>query len=79
MNNAYAAAAALHLPFSADARLSQQRARDWEFFAPGQRTTLTLRRIDIPFGHGPDGTMLSDHVGYTATYALGRRPVTSFS
>ena len=73
MNNAYAAAAALHLPFSADARLSQQRARDWEFFAPGQRTTLTLRRIDIPFGHGPDGTMLSDHVGYTATYALEHR------
>ncbi|MCB4859412.1 endonuclease/exonuclease/phosphatase family protein [Sphingobium sp. PNB] len=70
MDNAYAAAEGLHLPFSADARLSERRARDWEFFASGRQMTLTLRRIDIPFGHGADGTMLSDHVGCTATYAL---------
>ncbi|WP_176598136.1 MULTISPECIES: endonuclease/exonuclease/phosphatase family protein [Sphingobium] len=76
-DNAYAAAARLHLPLSADARLSARRGRDWEFFASGRDTDVALRRIEVPFGHAADGSMLSDHVGYAAVYALRRRPVTT--
>lgn len=76
MNNAYAAAEGLRLPLPADARLSERRARDWEFFAPGRNMAVALRRIEVPFGHAADGAMLSDHVGYTAVFALQRRPVT---
>lgn len=79
VNNAYAAAEGLHLPLSADARLSERRARDWEFFAPGRDTDVTLRRIEVPFGHAADGSMLSDHVGYTAVFALQRRTATRSS
>lgn len=79
VNNAYAAAEEQHLPFPADARLSERRARDWEFFAPGRQTAIALRRIEIPFGHDADGRMLSDHVGYTAVYAITQRPVTRIS
>lgn len=63
-------AAAQNIALSADARQSMAHARDWEFFAPGEKAALRLRRIDVPFGHAADGSMLSDHIGYSATYSL---------
>jgi endonuclease/exonuclease/phosphatase family metal-dependent hydrolase len=47
------------------------RAEDWQFFTSGRNAALGVLGIGIPFGHGPDGTMLSDHIGYTALFRLG--------
>ncbi|MDI1295167.1 MAG: endonuclease/exonuclease/phosphatase family protein [bacterium] len=81
IDNAYDAARRTAMPLSKDAIFSRNRARDWEFYAPGKVTTIALRQIDVPFGHAADGSMLSDHVGYTATFHLSRpgRTATSFA
>lgn len=66
-----------HMPLSGDARYARWRARDWQFYTPGRSTDIELERLDVPFGHAADGSMLSDHVGYTATFDLApRRGVT---
>lgn len=70
MNDAYGTAMEERLPLSADAQFSRHRDRDWQFFASGAATKISLTGIDTPFGHRADGTMLSDHVGYAATYRL---------
>lgn len=84
MDDAYGAAHRTGIALSPDARFSHRRARDWEFYAPGTQSMIALHRIDVPFGHAPDGSMLSDHVGYTAIFDLSRaisrtRPSTSFA
>lgn len=53
---------------ASDAAWSFRRAKDWQFFSDGTRGQLRLTGIDVPFGREPSGTMLSDHVGYTAHY-----------
>ncbi len=74
MDDAYDEAAHDRLPLSRDALFSRHRARDWQFFDSGTTTHVSLTGIDTPFGHLADGTMLSDHVGYTARYRLTARP-----
>lgn len=73
IDDAYGAAVAAGIPLCADARFSRKRARDWQFYTPGRSTDIELDRIDVPFGHAADGSMLSDHVGYTAVYTLTDR------
>jgi len=53
-----------------DARFSVARGRDWQMFKSGAETALEVQHIAVPFGHGADGSMLSDHVGYTAYYRI---------
>lgn len=48
-------------------------ANDWQFYASGRAVTLAPLRRTIPFGREPDGGMLSDHIGYSVTYAVARR------
>lgn len=67
--DAYDVAESEGLPLSPDALLSRRRARDRLFFAAGDDIGFVLRRIDATFGHSPAGTMLSDHVGYAATFS----------
>ena len=50
------------------------------FARGGCSTRLSLENITVPFGREPDGTSLSDHLGYVANYrvdnagdACGRR------
>lgn len=58
-----------------DAREALHRAKDWQFFTSGGLAAISARAIETPFGREADGTMLSDHIGYTAHYALrGMRP-----
>lgn len=52
----------------ADAGYSLQQARDWQLSIPGAAYRLGARALAVPFGHEVDGSMLSDHVGYTAYY-----------
>lgn len=73
IDDAYGEAARMGLRLSSDALLSRQRAKDWQFFTPGKSTDLELSGIDAPFGRARDGSMLSDHVGYTAIFGLSRR------
>jgi endonuclease/exonuclease/phosphatase family metal-dependent hydrolase len=53
-----------------DLAFSQKRGRDYQLFASGGSTNLTLKSMAALFGHDGDGRMLSDHVGYTATYLI---------
>lgn len=77
IDDAFGEAVRHHMPLSDDARYAYGRARDWQFYTPGHSTDIELERLDVPFGHATDGSMLSDHVGYTATFDLSpRRAVT---
>jgi len=53
-----------------DLLFSQQRGRDWQLFASGQAVSLALKSMCALFGHDAQGRMLSDHVGYAATYRI---------
>ncbi|MFD1103853.1 endonuclease/exonuclease/phosphatase family protein [Sphingobium olei] len=75
IDDAFGEAVRHHLPLSDDARYAHMRARDWQFYTPGHSTDIELERLDVPFGHAADGSMLSDHVGYTATYQLPVRRI----
>ncbi|MEJ7933888.1 endonuclease/exonuclease/phosphatase family protein [Sphingobium sp. AN558] len=81
VRNAYDSAVRAGLPISADAVFSRRRARDWQFYASVAVTGVDLTGIDVPFGHAADGSMLSDHIGYTVRFRLSRRsvPATSFA
>jgi endonuclease/exonuclease/phosphatase family metal-dependent hydrolase len=58
-----------------DLRYSFQRARDWQFYSPAPATGLQVKAVSGLFGHDAQGAMLSDHVGYVASYRLtARRP-----
>jgi endonuclease/exonuclease/phosphatase family metal-dependent hydrolase len=59
-----------------DLAFSQRRGRDWQLFASGGSERLRLKSMAALFGHNADGHMLSDHVGYAATYALDNGPST---
>ena len=54
-----------------DLMFSQRRGRDYQLFASGGTTNIALKSMAALFGHDADGHMLSDHVGYTATYRIG--------
>ena len=58
-------------PLPGDVHAILRRAEDWQFFTSGRNASLDALAVRIPFGHEPDGTMLSDHIGYTALYRLG--------
>jgi endonuclease/exonuclease/phosphatase family metal-dependent hydrolase len=76
IDDAFGEAVRHHMPLSNDARYALGRARDWQFYAPGRSLDIELARLDVPFGHAADGSMLSDHVGYTATFNLIPKAVT---
>jgi endonuclease/exonuclease/phosphatase family metal-dependent hydrolase len=57
-------------PLPGDIHAILRRAEDWQFFTPGQNAALSAWGVRIPFGHEPDGTQLSDHIGYTALFRL---------
>lgn len=56
--------------FSRAAEESFARAKDWQFFASTRFAALSADAISVPFGRATDGSMLSDHFGYTARYRL---------
>ncbi|WP_176594594.1 endonuclease/exonuclease/phosphatase family protein [Sphingobium sp. EM0848] len=72
VDNAYDAAQASGIALTADGLSSRQRGRDWEFFAPGRTMGMTLHGITVPFGHDRSGVMLSDHIGYSGIFDIGR-------
>ena len=53
-----------------DLAFSQKRGRDWQLFASGGSEGLVLQSMSALFGHDAEGRMLSDHVGYAATYLV---------
>ena len=67
----FAAASGCTLASTDDARLSYQRNKDWQVYGDGATTPLRPLAINVPFGRNRQGTMLSDHVGYTALYGIG--------
>lgn len=56
------------LAYSADAEAIVRRAKDMQFVLDGEAAQLAPIGTDIPFGTEPDGSMLSDHIGYTIRY-----------
>ena len=61
----------LDLPIASNLPLAH--ATDWQFFAAGGATDIRpVRRLPL-FGREADGTMLSDHIGYSVVYRVSRR------
>lgn len=56
--------------FPGAAEESFARAKDWQFFASTRLAAISADAIAVPFGRAADGSMLSDHFGYTARYRL---------
>lgn len=63
--------------FPGAAEESFARAKDWQFFASTRLAALSADAISVPFGRATDGSMLSDHFGYTARYRLSWSPSTA--
>ena len=56
----------------------RRRGRDMQFASDGRMLRVEPIAADVPFGTEPDGTMLSDHLGYVVSYRLtplGSRPL----
>lgn len=70
VKDALSDAARRHLPLGEDATSARRRGKDHQFFVAGSAGRLELAGIAVPFGHDPDGTMLSDHVGWIAYYRI---------
>lgn len=51
-----------------DAATIVRRGRDMQFTLGAKGKALIPAGADIPFGTEPDGSMLSDHIGYTIRY-----------
>lgn len=64
----YADASADAMPSCA--REARERGKDWQFWKDGSALKLEPIGIEVPFGHEPDGTMLSDHIGFAVQYRL---------
>lgn len=56
-----------------DLSYSYRRARDWQFYSPGDRAGLQVAAVSGLFGRDARGGMLSDHVGYVASYKITAR------
>ena len=56
--------------FPALAEEALTRAKDWQLFASTHLGSLVAERVQVPFGRAADGSMLSDHIGYSTTYRL---------
>jgi endonuclease/exonuclease/phosphatase family metal-dependent hydrolase len=55
---------------SADLGYSYRRGKDWQFYSPGTASGLRVAALAAVFGHDSAGSMLSDHVGYSASYTI---------
>lgn len=60
-------------PLSEDARKALEHNKDWQIAVDADGQGVAARRIAVPFGRETDGTMLSDHMGYVAYYAMPAR------
>jgi endonuclease/exonuclease/phosphatase family metal-dependent hydrolase len=49
------------------------RAKDWLFYRGGPQERIVLTAFKVPFGVERDGSSLSDHMGYEASYHIDRR------
>jgi endonuclease/exonuclease/phosphatase family metal-dependent hydrolase len=56
-----------------DARTALRRAKDWQFPISAPGLALVPEHVFVPFGTEADGTMLSDHIGYSVQYNFVRR------
>lgn len=56
---------------AAEAAYISRRGRDWQFFLNGARTPVKPVSLRIPFGRENDGSMLSDHLGFSIAYSIG--------
>lgn len=57
-------------PLPTDALFSWRKNKDLQLAVSSPEVSLAVEGIATPFGHGDDGAMLSDHVGYVARYRL---------
>lgn len=58
---------------AAEANYISKRGRDWQFFGDGRNASVRPSDLQIPFGNEADGSMLSDHLGFSISYRLTRK------
>lgn len=51
-------------------RVGIGKGKDRQFFSPGAYSEVKPVALSVPFGKDPDGTMLSNHIGYVVQYRL---------
>lgn len=56
-----------------DAQTALRRAKDWQFPVSAPGLSLVPVHASVPFGTEADGTMLSDHIGYSVRYSFVHR------
>lgn len=56
-----------------EANYISKRGRDWQFFGDGQNASVRPSNLQIPFGKEADGSMLSDHLGFSISYRFTRK------
>ena len=61
---------AVENPDAASTLAIARHNKDWMFGRSGARTELSLTQVSVPFGRDAKGHMLSDHMGYIATYRV---------
>jgi endonuclease/exonuclease/phosphatase family metal-dependent hydrolase len=62
-----------------DVREARERNKDLQFWADGTGDSLRPVQVEAPFGREQDGSMLSDHIGFSVGYRLvsdSRSPAT---
>lgn len=57
----------------ADLAETMRRNKDWLLFRGGRDLAVVPSQLAAPFGRAADGSMLSDHIGIAAAYALSSR------
>jgi endonuclease/exonuclease/phosphatase family metal-dependent hydrolase len=62
-----------HVSNLTDAQTALRRAKDWQFSIAAPKLTLVPTHVFVPFGTETNGTMLSDHVGYSVQYSFVHR------
>lgn len=50
-----------------------ERGRDWQFYIDGSSVSIEPKALRIPFGREADGTMLSDHLGFSIVYDIAAK------
>jgi endonuclease/exonuclease/phosphatase family metal-dependent hydrolase len=49
----------------------RKRDKDWLWFRGSGALPLAVTRYSVPFGKAPDGSSLSDHLGYAVDFRIG--------
>jgi endonuclease/exonuclease/phosphatase family metal-dependent hydrolase len=72
LSDAFRTSGTVALQDRADIETIRRRGKDWLYYRGEVSLPVTLTGYEVPFGRLTDGSALSDHLGYEATYRVGK-------